>query len=74
MVVLGHMTVQRLQAVIIIILLVGCFAIGYALYARNNEMASIHNSIGTLSDEVRQTARTEPVNRQRTTAKPPKRC
>jgi hypothetical protein len=51
------MTVQRLQAVIIIILLVVCVGIGFSLYQRNNDIASIHNSIGTLSDEVRQTAK-----------------
>ncbi len=53
------MTIQRLQTVIIIILLVACVGIGASLYFRNGDIASLHDSIGTLSDQVRQAAKTK---------------
>lgn len=51
------MTAQRLQTVIIVLLLVGCISLGVSLYYRNNDVVGLHNAIGTLSDEVRQTAK-----------------
>lgn len=48
---------QRLQLVIIAILAIVCVTVGYSSYLRNKEIASIQNSLVSLSDSQRVAAR-----------------